>query len=158
MLETSKRLPTPPTVPVPRPMIISLRTEPLTADVLAGHLVQDAGISAALQRNWRCHGCCRPRPNFRIVPGGKDLDSTKKQVHEFKQVRTWVNNIATKLTENKRVMKQHRPHISTGIEFELLQLDNEVYTDELLGALSSLDSLENKTTRTRCAVCGWANK
>jgi len=139
-------------------MIISLRTEPLTADVLAGHLVQDAGISAALQRNWRCHGCCRPRPNFRIVPGGKDLDSTKKQVHEFKQVRTWVNNIATKLTENKRVMKQHRPHISTGIEFELLQFDNEVYTDELLGALSSLDSLENKTTRTRCAVCGWTNK
>jgi len=98
----------------------------------------------------------RPRPNFLIVPGGKDLDTQQIQVHEFKHVWTWVNNIATKLTENKRVMKQHRPHISTGIEFELLQLDNEVYTDELLGA--SLDSLENKTTRTRCAVCGWANK
>ena len=34
MLENSEGLPPPPTVPVPRPMKISLRTESLTADEL----------------------------------------------------------------------------------------------------------------------------
>jgi len=36
MLETSEGLPPSPTVPVPRPMKISLRTESLAADKLAG--------------------------------------------------------------------------------------------------------------------------
>ena len=93
MLETSEGLPTPTTVPVPRPMIISLRTDPLTADALAGGL--------PCWRGWEMSTALRMRQS------AADRGRTEAALMGWAVPCTWSSKASkAKLTERTRLFSQ----------------------------------------------------